>query len=539
MALHFNFITSPSCSSPPPFATLLHTSQKQKQHLRAQMETAAKTRDAVRTSLKDLKANMKYTTVEQIDEAIEGLESRIQHSSLSLNEEKKVLDDIRKLKASRAAVGEYSEKLETLAQDDSTRSELQSGIKALDEELSKIRAEEDVLRQELTEIREKEQETGSDIPTLLAEKDECREVCKQAYEKIKDLRAEHDAVWQEFKAQEKLWRVQQDEERVLRREEAVAERAARDAERAARLAEMAPEPFDKEVTMCEQLTAYLGRFVAAQPSAATAATAADAKPVEVANLEGMKVFARKGDGDDAWMTSGLGAGAKKGKGKGKKNATGAAAASATPAAGKIVHSLDMLGAFSTLQLAVPTTTSDVPAILAEVGVKKDQYLKKREAVKAAKENQSGDAEAAAAAGDAANGSGTTPADEHATEAEASSLDAPSSSSAAATRGAPKKKSGGKKGTTNAAAPPKLDDVALWPAVGAGPGSNGVAAVDETKPTAADVAKGTSCGGGGGEATPIETDDTDAAPATTATVVAMDVCEVEGVSLKISPPSEEE
>lgn len=47
-----------------------------------------------------------------------------------------------------------------------------------------------------------------------------------------------------------------------RQEQYLAERARRDAERAARMAELAGEPFDKEVTMCEQVLNYLAKFVA-------------------------------------------------------------------------------------------------------------------------------------------------------------------------------------------------------------------------------------------------------------------------------------
>lgn len=438
---------------------------KQKQHLRAQMETASKTREAVRASLRDLKANMKFTTVEQIDEAIEKLENRVQHSSLSLNEEKKILDDIRKLKASRSAVGEYTEKLETLAQDDTARSELQAGIKALDEELNKVKAEEEVLRAELAVIREKEQEKGSDVPGLIAEREEAREVCKQAYEKIKDLRAEHDGVWQEFKAQEKLWREQQNEDRQRRQKEYAAEKAARDAERAARIAEMAPEPFDKEITMCEQLTAYIGRFTAAS---AGPAQEESSKTTEVVPLDGMKVFARKAEDEaDAWLT-GLGGG-KKGKGKKKGVATATAAA---PAPVKIVHSLDMLDAFATLKISVPTSGAAMSASLTEVEAKKAEFLKKREEAKAAKETATAvegaeSSDAAAAAPEATNGS------EEAVEGDA----------------APKKKAA-KKGA--AQAPPKLDDAESWPTMGGEPaGETIAAAVDESKPTAAEVAKGAS------------------------------------------------
>lgn len=41
-----------------------------------------------------------------------------------------------------------------------------------------IKAQEEVLRQELADMRAKEAERGSDIPALIQERDECREICK-------------------------------------------------------------------------------------------------------------------------------------------------------------------------------------------------------------------------------------------------------------------------------------------------------------------------------------------------------------------------
>lgn len=61
-------------------------------------------------------ARLPLDAVEQIDEAIARLEERVNHSTLSLNEEKRILEDIKKLKQSRASVGQYSDKLSQLAQ---------------------------------------------------------------------------------------------------------------------------------------------------------------------------------------------------------------------------------------------------------------------------------------------------------------------------------------------------------------------------------------------------------------------------------------
>ena len=54
---------------------------------------------------------------------------------------------------------------------------------------------------------------------------------------------------------------------------------------AARFAEQAPEPFDKEITLCDQLASYLKKFVAPEAAAA----AAEAKDLSGA-LEGFKPF---------------------------------------------------------------------------------------------------------------------------------------------------------------------------------------------------------------------------------------------------------
>jgi uncharacterized coiled-coil DUF342 family protein len=422
----------------------LYRLQKQKQQIRQQLETASKARDAVKTSLRDLKSNMKFTTVEAIDEAIEKLEERMQHSSLSLTEEKKVLEDIRKLKASRAAVGQYSEKLEALAQDDSTRADLQTSLKAADQELTSIKSQEETLRAELAELRAKEQETGNDVPALLQEREECREVCKQAYEKIKDLRAEHDVEWQEFKAADKLWRAQQDEDRARRREQAAAERAAREAERAARLAENQPEPFDREITMCEQLIAYLTRFQSAAQTTDDAGGATDAKPAAAA-LDGMKLLSRKSDKEDDEPWGKLATGTKRGKGKGRR----AGAAGGEEVSEKLVHSIDILEAFATLKITVPVTAATLPATVTEVSAQKESFLVKREEAKAAKADGVGSTEATEASGvpgEKPNGAGTGE------DAEEQDADAKK-----------KQRKGEKK---PAAAALKLDDESSWPAVGA-------------------------------------------------------------------------
>jgi uncharacterized coiled-coil DUF342 family protein len=203
---------------------------------------------------------MKFTSVEQIDEAIVRLEERMSHTSLTLSEEKRVLEDIKALKKSRTAVSQYSDKLEQLASDSTHRDEISGGIKGMDEQLNRIKAREEELRAELAVMRAKDEETTVDFSALMQERDECREVSKAAYEKIKDLRAAHDAVWAEYKEADKAFRVQRDEDRKVQQKAWIEEKARRDAERAAWVKENAPEPFDKEVSLIVVLIFYICIF---------------------------------------------------------------------------------------------------------------------------------------------------------------------------------------------------------------------------------------------------------------------------------------
>lgn len=391
--------------------------QKQKQALRVQLDAASKTRDAAREATRELKSMIKFKDVDEIEAEIEKLEDEISHSSLSLNEEKRVMDSIRQLKSSKNIVAEYGAKMDDLSSDEQTCKEINSAIKSLDVEITNIRKEEDGYRAAMNAEKKKEEATGTDNQTLWNEKEKCREACKEAYEKIKDLRASFDKEWQEFKELEKVWKAQQAVERAKKREEYLKEKAVREAERAAREKEMAPDPFTKEIVMCDQLASYLSKFTgeAGKESGASATSNTD----QPTSLDGMKVLAKKEDDPDmAWM---LGGGKKKGKGK-----KGASKQSDE----KLIHTVDILGAFAELKLSVPINKSDCPAILKQVQDKKEYYVQKQAAAK------DGDVE------------------ESCTEQEEETEQGPSS--------APKPKTSGKQ---NSLTTLKLDDEQSWPSMG--------------------------------------------------------------------------
>jgi uncharacterized coiled-coil DUF342 family protein len=66
------------------------------------------------------------------------LESRLAHSSLPLNEEKKVVEDIKKLKASRATSAGYDERMEKLNADDKLWQQIKDKMSEADARLDAI-----------------------------------------------------------------------------------------------------------------------------------------------------------------------------------------------------------------------------------------------------------------------------------------------------------------------------------------------------------------------------------------------------------------
>jgi uncharacterized coiled-coil DUF342 family protein len=51
--------------------------------------------------VRSMKTKMEYTTVEKIDEQLRRMESQLQHTSMPLAEEKKIVENMEKLRKSR------------------------------------------------------------------------------------------------------------------------------------------------------------------------------------------------------------------------------------------------------------------------------------------------------------------------------------------------------------------------------------------------------------------------------------------------------
>lgn len=339
--------------------------------IRKQLQVLDAQKEQVRAQQKALREKCQYVKVEDIDNAIEKLENQMAHTSMTLNEEKKIVQQVSDLRKSKALVKDLFESSGGKI-DPAARDSLFTSLKAVSEKIKGLKAQEQEQRNIIDEIKAKLGESKDEIPDLIKEKSNQYEIIKQCKETEGKLRDEFKKVEDEYWTKERAWRAWQKEDRQKKWEASQEERKKRDIERKQRQLDEAGEPFDREVTTCEQLISYLKKFTVEETGPAQT-TSSNIK-VE----EGMVVLKGKKGGDpemDAWFT---GTGGKKKGGKKKSAKTE-----------KLVHSMDIISSFATLGLTAPLNKNGMDDLIKSLGKKKEEYLEKRkkEHVKRAKQKE--------------------------------------------------------------------------------------------------------------------------------------------------------
>eukprot|EP00899_Mesostigma_viride_P022382 jgi/Mesvir1/3328/Mv13713-RA.1 len=361
---------------------------EEKNAIRAELQQADAARNQMRAEAKTMKDKLPFVSVEEIDNEVSKLEYKIAHTSLPLQEEKKIVSQIKELRKSREFVKDYHDRREKIQTDEGARVALTEQIKAKDAEINAVKEQEQEQRMVCEAIREREEAAAADIPTLEKERDEC-------YAKIQQIREARSALRKEFKEKEDEWRerenewwVQQREEKQRRYEAAVEQRKAREEQRKAREAEYAVEPYTDEILACEQLITYVQKFVTEDGNAGEGSGDApgDTSVAAKGGLDHAQGFGarlvRKAEKDEDYF-SGTKKGGKKSKGEDKKKAA--------KGAEKIVHSLDALQSFQNVKVTPPTSAASVPDKVAELKARIAHYLqlRKEKAEKAARAAEAG------------------------------------------------------------------------------------------------------------------------------------------------------
>ena len=376
--------------------------QDERNAIRKELMALDASRERLRESAGAMRSKLRFTSVDAVEKETARLEDAIAHTTISLNEEKKMVAQIKELGKSKELVRAYAEAQGKISGDDGNRKAIIDRLKAKDGEIDAVKAEQTTLRGELTATKKKEDKAVSDVPKLSEERDALYESIKANREKIRALRDEHKKKEDAYYERERLWRSYLRVEKQKQWEAGLEERAAREAAKKQWALENAPEPFEAEVTAAEQLIAYLAKWdtgeseakkaeeaarAAAEEARAAAARAAEEKAE--AAFAGMSLTKKAPDENMFGLSSGTGARGKKGKKFGKKSAaafpdgggsgtgSGSAKSREPKTSTRLQIPFDAYGGFAKLSIVVPTMTGDVPATVAALRAKKAEFLEKR------------------------------------------------------------------------------------------------------------------------------------------------------------------
>lgn len=302
--------------------------------------------------------------VEELDEQIRKLEYKQTHTTLPIDEEKRLISQIERLKKSRESLRRHDSRSE---QDQGSRAELIELITQDDQELNRLKAAQEEQRRILADIRNKEAALALDIPALLEEKNSSYDQIKGLRDDMKQLKADFSVKEEEYWKREKEWRAQQVLERKSRAEKGRAEWLEREKLRKQRAIENFVEPYTDEIILCEQLISYMQKNA---PLDEGITLPQQQQKAEIIAPEGFGVAIvskknRNEDDLDGWFA---GSGGKRGK-KAK-----APTSSKSKVREKISLSIDALSSFEKVKIPPPTTYGDVPKSLEELKKKKDQFL---------------------------------------------------------------------------------------------------------------------------------------------------------------------
>ena len=346
-----------------------------KQNIRTKLQAADLARDTLRNELKAMKDKLNFVKVNDIEAEMKRIEERMAHTTLSLDEEKRLVSQLASLNKSRDVVKGFGARQEQLSLDEENRKEILDKLKAQDAVLNEIKQREGVLQQQMQVAKTKEESVTGDVPQLIAERESCIANIKGIRGEIRTLRDAFRELENAYYSREREMRDIIKKEREDKKQQYLEEKKKRDEERKLRALENAPPPYYAEITICEQLVAYLTKFTAPTTTDDAAATAEVSTSASAsADAAGLVLKKRTEDECDVdQMFSGMGGktGKKKKKQGAKKKKGGDQGGS--PTTTKLPHSIETYSSFSTIGVTVPVYVADAQAALDAISTKRAEY----------------------------------------------------------------------------------------------------------------------------------------------------------------------
>lgn len=183
----------------------------------------------------------------------------IQTTSLSVKEDKKLMEEIKRLASNKPMIRQYDEAQESLRGVRDHHSTLYTQLKAKNGDLAVAKEQEERLRESLEQVKAKEDAKRSDIPSLYKERDSIRKEIVAHRDVIRALRDdfnERRKEWQLYQKQQKEAKYREWAElKAKRQAEHEAQKRAYDEEEAKR------DPWEEEKVICEQLIVFVEKYL--------------------------------------------------------------------------------------------------------------------------------------------------------------------------------------------------------------------------------------------------------------------------------------
>ncbi|CAL8466160.1 g5696 [Coccomyxa elongata] len=261
--------------------------KNEKLEAKRSLERIADRRNRFREATRDMKSQTpgigSSDFIKEIEAQIAKLQDRHDHQKTSVKEKKKISGEIvmktDALKTLQSTAAAYADRIETLVDMDEEVVLASNILQELDEKLSTFKARLDAWTEAVHHVEKRRAHTQTNIPLLQDELRKCWDANKEDYKQIKQLNAgfkrANEVYWE---AEQEYWawcKWDRENRRQTRRQEA--------AERAQLHAPNPGEMFNEEVGYCDQLMAYLSKFVNADAKAGAVDVATVVAP---ASLDG-------------------------------------------------------------------------------------------------------------------------------------------------------------------------------------------------------------------------------------------------------------
>merc|ERR1719163_1247894 len=138
--------------------------QQEKRNIYDQISAADELKKQQQDLTQRLKSQLTLFSVDEIERKIKLLEHQQQTSSLSVKEDKKIMEEIKRLSSNKPMIRQYDEAQESLKGVRDHHTTLYNQLKAKNADLTVVKEEEEKVKETLERAKEKDEAKRADVP---------------------------------------------------------------------------------------------------------------------------------------------------------------------------------------------------------------------------------------------------------------------------------------------------------------------------------------------------------------------------------------